>query len=131
MARERGGVFERGTRPHFSRCRNLFSFLFPFFFFLYKSTRREKMRIECRKQTHRYFIPPPLHLSNWNPSSFFTCLCNLLERGERIVEKIVARINKKKYYFLFEEDPTKSTPLFPPPCDLHTVHFSSNTIRLF
>lgn len=41
-----------------------FSFLFPFFFFffLYKSTRREKMRIECRKQIHRYFIPPYFEL---------------------------------------------------------------------
>jgi hypothetical protein len=84
---------------------------FPFSSFLYKSTRREKMRIECRKQTHRYFIPP-LHLSNWNPSSFFTCLCNLLERGERIVEKIVARI-KKKILFLIWRRPDQVNASFP------------------
>lgn len=34
MARERGGVFERGTRPHFSRCRNLFFLLVSLFLLL-------------------------------------------------------------------------------------------------
>jgi hypothetical protein len=130
MARERGGVFERGTRPHFSRCRNLFSFLFPFFFFLYKSTRREKMRIECRKQTHRYFIPPPFTFRIGTPHHFLP-VCVTYWRGERESSKKLSQELKIKYYFLFEEDPTKSTPLSPPPCDLHTVHFSSNTIRLF
>lgn len=75
--------------------------------------------------TQILYTPP---ISNWNPSSFFTCLCNLLERGEN--RRKNCRKKRKYCFFLFEEDPTKSTPLFPPPCDLHTVHFSSNTIRL-
>jgi hypothetical protein len=54
---------------------------FPFSSF-YTSRRDERKCVSNVGNKHTDTLYPPLHLSNWNPSSFFTCLCNLLERGE-------------------------------------------------
>lgn len=58
MARERGGVFERGTRPHFSRCRNLFPSCFPFSSF-YTSRRDERKCVSNVGNKHTDTLYPP------------------------------------------------------------------------
>lgn len=67
-------LFERGTRPHFSRCRNLPPI--PFFSFLLS----KRKCVSNVGNKHRYFIHTLLDVENWNPYRGMLTTCPVYKK---------------------------------------------------